>query len=293
LLGDFSHHGESILREAGSQGRITLNINKILEIELSKISVTPMCCFSQSVQRVANTRIFSRRMDESRQAIAYQMEFAAAADLAMILPLPIVPGSGEKVVKFINLKEYSTFFSDLDSAFPRPEEEGFGRGVAVAGGSPKPQLAVQSVGSFEASFVPTVADFRRLDERFRIEPEIWAKIPRYADYGFAVFKLKKGAHKVHPMALSFPSRHPEKLFFPTVHIHDGEVHAKEHFDHELYCQVSRPGLFEMMRWEESPGIAKAACKIEKSAGLIFGEGHIYRRRMIGNFANKDVVLGAA
>jgi hypothetical protein len=245
-----------------------------------------------SVQRVANTRIFSRRLDETRQGIAYQMEFSADSDLAMILPLPVVPGSGEDAVKFINLKGYETFFSDLSAAFPNPKPQGRGIFPAADKGV-APKLAVQSVGSFEASFVPSVADFRRLDGRFRIEPEIWGKIPGYADYGFAVFKLKKGDHKVHPMALSFPSRHPGKLFFPTVHIHDGEVHAKEHFDHELYCQVSRPGLFEMMKWEESPGLAKGTSKIEKSAGLLFGDGHIYRRRMIGEFANKDVILGAA
>ncbi len=251
-----------------------------------------MCCFSQSVQRVANTRIFSRRLDETRQGIAYQMEFAADSDLAMILPLPVVPGAGEDAVKFINLKAYDTFFRDLSSAFPIPESRG--RGIAsLAAGGVQPKLAVHSVGSFEASFVPTVADFRRLDERFRIEPEIWGKIPGYADYGFAVFKLKKGDHKVHPMALSFPSHHPGKLFFPTVHIHDGEVHAKEHFDHELYCQVARPGLFEMMNWDESPGLAKGTSKIEKSEGLLHGDGHIYRRRMVGDFANKDVILGAA
>lgn len=253
-----------------------------------------MCCFSQSVRRVANTRIFARRFDETRQAIAYQMEFAADSDLAMILPLPVVAGSGEESLKFINLEGYEAFFADLDNAFPRPEAESLGRSnPAPAAGGVQPKLVVQSVGSFEASFVPSVADFRRLDERFRIEPEIWDKIPGYADYGFAVFKLKKGDHKVHPMALSFPSRHPGNLFFPTVHIHDGEVHDKEHFDHELYCQVSQPGLFEMMRWEESPGLAKGTSKVEKSGGLISGDGHIYRRRMIGNFANKDVILGAA
>lgn len=38
-----------------------------------------MCCFSQSVQRVANSRIFSRRMDVIRQAIAYHMPFTSIA----------------------------------------------------------------------------------------------------------------------------------------------------------------------------------------------------------------------
>ena len=245
-----------------------------------------------SVQRVANTRIFSRRLNETRQAIAYQMEFSADSDLAMILPLPVIPGSGEEAVKFINLKGYETFFSDLSAAFPNPKPQGRGIFPAAEKGI-APKLAVQSVGSFEASFVPTVADFHRLDARFRIEPEIWGIIPGYADYGFAVFKLKKGNHKVHPMALSFPSRHPEKLFFPTVHIHDGEVHAKEHFDHELYCQIAQPGLFAMLKWEESPGIASGVCKIDKSQGLLHADGHIYRRRLVGNFENKEVILGAA
>jgi hypothetical protein len=251
-----------------------------------------MCCFSKTVQRVANTRIFARRLDESRQGIAYQMEFSADTDLAMILPLPVIPGSDEKAVKFINLEGYDSFFADLSEAFPDigALSDGVARGTPDKSNS---ILKVQSVGSFEASFVPSVADFARLDERFRIEPEIWKKIPAYADYGFAVFKLKKGNHKVHPMARSFPSRHPGKLFFPTVHIHDGKVHGKERFDHELYCQIGQPGLHEIMKWEESPGIAKGTSKIEKSQGLLFGDGHIYRRRMVGTFENKDVILGAA
>jgi hypothetical protein len=210
----------------------------------------------------------------------------------MILPLPVVPGSGEKAVKFINLDGYETFFADLRRAFPVVKSQGRSYPLS-AGKPPDSMLEVQSVGSFEASFVPAVADFHRLDERFRIEPEIWKKIPEYAEYGFAVFKLKKGNHKVHPMALNFPSRHPNKLFFPTVHIHDGEVHAKEHFDHELYCQIAQPGLFAMLKWEESPGIASGVCKVDQSEGLLHADGHIYRRRLGGNLENKDVILGAA
>ena len=251
-----------------------------------------MCCFSMNVQRVANTRIFARRLDVSHQAIAYQMEFSAAEDLAMILPIPVIPGSREDAVKFINLEDYSTFFDDLDSAFPRPKS--LGRGAPAAGSIvPSETLKVQSVGSFEASFVPSSADFRRLDKRFRIEPEIWNKIPDYSDYGFAVFKLKRGDHEVHPMALRFPSRHPDKLFFPTVHIHDGEVHAKEEFDHEIYCQVDRPGMFAMTKWEESPGIAKASCKVDKSQNLLKANAHLHRRRLKGMLDNKDIILGTA
>jgi hypothetical protein len=42
------------------------------------------------------------------------------------------------------------------------------------------------------------------------------------------------------MALSFPVREGGKLFFPTVHIHDGKVHPTERFDHTLYAQWDGP-----------------------------------------------------
>ena len=49
---------------------------------------------------------------------------------------------------------------------------------------------MHDVGEFEASFVANIGDFSRLDRRFRIALEVWAELPTYADYGFAVFKLK-------------------------------------------------------------------------------------------------------
>ena len=104
------------------------------------------------------------------------------------------------------------------------------------------------VGSFVASFVPTVKDFSRLDEQFRLPDGTWDKLPAYKDYGFAVFKLKKGEQKVHPMAFEFPRADKTRLFFPTVHIHDGKVHDQAGFDHVLYCQ----GVDTRMRWRESP-----------------------------------------
>src|SRR5690606_16069404 len=97
-------------------------------------------------------------------------------------------------------------------------------------------LAVHEVGDFVASFVPTLADFRRLDPQFVIPQESWDKIPEYSDYGFAVFQLKSLVGNPHPMAFEFTTRWPDRIFFPTVHIHDGEVHDREEFDHTLYLQ---------------------------------------------------------
>ncbi len=38
-------------------------------------------------------------------------------------------------------------------------------------------LSVQQVGDYIASFVPTMADFSRLDPQFLIPKETWDKIP--------------------------------------------------------------------------------------------------------------------
>ena len=128
---------------------------------------------------------------------------------------------------------------------------------------------------------------RDLDEQFRLPSGIWDKLPQYKDYGFAVFKLKKGEHKVHPMAFEFPRADKSKLFFPTVHIHDGKVHAKADFDHDLYCQGWDTGA----RWDESPRPAEMFMrKLDQAKGVVDGKGHVYRKRMKGTLKNEDVWL---
>ncbi|HEY5937911.1 MAG TPA: hypothetical protein VIU61_24850, partial [Kofleriaceae bacterium] len=79
----------------------------------------------------------------------------------------------------------------------------------------------------------------RLDPRFRVPEVLFEAVPEYADYGFAVFQLGAGKMTVHPMAFTFPTRSPDRLFFPTVHVHDGRFHSTAKFDHALYYQHPR------------------------------------------------------
>ena len=252
-----------------------------------------MCCFSRPVDFVANTRIFARPAGGGRQFLAYQMEYLATEDLAMILPLPVRLPAHPGSVRFIALNKDRHFFDNLENGFPDVEEEALKRagiptnpptaphymdvrsGVigaraepAGAIGAMASPLAVQRVGDYDASFVPTLNDFDRLDARFKLPRSVWNQIPLYRDYGFAVFKLRKPAlsaprpssasdddlppdepgnrpHRMrirniqnhpHPMAFAFETRMLNALFFPTVHIHDGKIHPREEFDHTLYMQ---------------------------------------------------------
>ncbi len=60
------------------------------------------------------------------------------------------------------------------------------------------------------------------------------------------------------MAFEFPHRDPTRLFFPTVHVHDGRVHARAEFD--------------------------------RAAGLVDGDAHCLRRTIRGLAPNQDTWL---
>lgn len=250
-----------------------------------------MCCFSGNVTFVTGTRIFARMTESGRQGLVYQMQFGAKEDLAIILPLPVALGADEKALQFIDLSGYPDFFKDLRKGFPAdPRPRAIGGPVAAAAGG---TLEVVKVGSYDASFVPAIKNFERLDARFRLPADTWNAIPLYADYGFAVFKLRAGNHEVHPMAFTFPTRQAQQLFFPTVHIHDGKVHAEEEFHHALYCQVNQLGALPLRIWQESADPAARFTKPDAAAKLIDPNGHVYRRRLVGKLKNEDIILATA
>lgn len=257
---------------------------------------------------VANTTIFARG-DGPYQFLVYRMAYAAEADVAMVLPLPVPPNPPDDAVRFIDLSGYHHFFDDMSRGFPpvaflsrsRPTK-GMTRSM--------PPLVVHAVGDFEASFVPRVADFDRLDPRFRLPEGVWDQLPAYRDYGFAVFKLKgtrppslmgrllrpikarsAGSLFVHPMAFRFPRR-DQAMFFPTVHVHDGAVHANADFDHILYAQGETPDA-GWANWQKSNRVAGNYVNVGRTEGIVDGDSACWRRVMKGNLANRDVVLASA
>lgn len=250
--------------------------------------------FSVPVVHVAGTRIFARR-DGDRQHLVYAMRLGASEDLAMVLPIPVPPNAPEDAVKFVSLEGYADFFVDLNALFPVPMSRSAGFVGFVQPQAAK-TLEVQRVGAFDASFVPRLEDFERLDPRFRLSGDVWDQLPQYADWGFAVFKLhqesgflrklmrKAESRDVHPMAFTFPSRDPERLFFPTVHVHDGAVHPVAAFDHQLYAQASR-GL---EGFEVSLEPARSKVRFTDAQALVLPDAPVRRREMIGTFDNTDV-----
>jgi hypothetical protein len=262
-----------------------------------------MCCFSQPVELIADTSIFARAVN-GRQYLVYSMSYAAGTDLAMVLPLPVPPGSPEDAVRFINLERYPAFFDDMRRGFPA-RWLSLRAAVGSRAAREAPKLKVHAVGDFEASFVPRLDDFDRLDERFRIPREVWEHLPAYQDFGFAVFKLKASGlgllrrllgrsrrpRRVHPMAFEFPRRNPDLLYFPTLHVHDRQVHPRADFDHMLYCQPD-PGMEEYLDlWEGSEGAAARFMKIDRTEGIVVADRPCRRLALHGLLENRDAQVG--
>jgi len=249
-----------------------------------------MCCFSGHVERVSNTNIFARSIENGRQLLVYSMTIATNREVAMILPLPVPANSAEDAVKFIDLKDYPDFFMDMKLGFPEPVLRSAPAESTKSAPTPAapPPLQVVEVGAFEASFVPTVKDFSRLDARFRLPDNTWEKLPAYKDYGFAVFKLKLNATTIHPMAFEFPRADATKVFFPTVHIHDGQVHDKADFDHALYCQKREADKTSLPEWRESDYPAGRFVKTDKTKGIVDARLHCYQWKIHGKRKNDDI-----
>jgi hypothetical protein len=241
-----------------------------------------MCCFSGPVKDVAATRIFARMASAGRQLLAYEMQFAADVPVAMILPIPTPPNSPDDAVRFISLENYPTLFEDLYEVFAYPG--GRPRSFAAPQAAAVPQLVVHSVGAFVASFVPSLADFTRLDPQFRLPAGTLDRVPTYADYGFVVFQLDatKGKTRVHPMAFEFPTR-SDQLFFPLVHVHDGALHAEAHFDHALYAQgVRTHRLFDLASRPASTHMFHRDAKL-----VVELESPVARCELVGTHPNRD------
>jgi len=250
-----------------------------------------MCCFSRPVESVSGTKLFARFVEPGLQALVYGMRFSADEDLAMVLPIPVARGSGDDAVRFVDLSDYPAFFADLDRAFPQETVLTLGGLPPVAAPQPFQTLEVHDVGDFEASFAPSRADFSRLDRRFRLSDAVFDAMPQVADFGFAVFKLKATSKlfglvpgrpaQIHPMAFVFPTRSLDRLFFPTLHVHDGRVHDEAAFDHTFYAQGgSNPD------WRESEGPLGDYVRCEPH-GLVDPRRPGQQRTLLGYHPNRD------
>lgn len=265
-----------------------------------------MCCFSPVTAplsllarlfpprvHVSRTRIFARMADDGDQLLAYSMTLSVAGPVAMILPVPTRPADGEAALRFVDLSSRPRFFDALESLFVIEQPLARKGGLSLGFRAPaRPRLVVHRVGAFEASFVPARSEFDRLDPRFRLPDAVWDALGDYGDWGFAVFQLAPGRGlDVHPMAFRFRTRDPARLFFPTVHVHDGRVHPTARFDHALYYQHPDVPSDPYALGGSFRGDAVSFLDVrDDAAGVLVPGARVVRRTLRGRLPNRDTRL---
>lgn len=203
-----------------------------------------MCIINEEVDDVNSTQIYAS-LDKSgkRQLTIYSNKIVTEKDNAMILPVP-----NPQSVSFVDLSDYTSIFDDFQRSFIKrltlsntSKSRGFPSMNCV-----NDTLAVHNVGSYQASIVPSLSDFNKLDKSiFTINPEVFTILQKNysSTFGYIVCKLKKGTHAYHPFAythdtymienqfslmdLFYNKQKKPLLFIPTRH-----YHTHVHFSHK-------------------------------------------------------------
>ena len=244
-----------------------------------------MCIFTSEIKSVGDTRIFARQ-DVNRQAVVYDMYLSTEFATAMVLPVPVASLSDDEKVEFIDLSTYPDFFDDIENMFP----QWMSASIESYDSRGSDLIEVQEIGVYEASFVPTPNDFKRLDPRFSLNSDFFEQVPEYSNYGFVVFKLKPGESQVHPMAFWFHKENDSKLFFPTKHMHDGIVHSRDHYNHTLYAQGNFTDNLSLEIISLKYNLEKVSNISKKSFGLVCEDTVVCKRVVNGENKNEDIWL---
>jgi hypothetical protein len=79
----------------------------------------------------------------------------------------------------------------------------------------------------------------------------------------------------------------DKVYFPTMHIHDGEIHATEMFDHKLYYQPEYTKTYN----PHLKGWTNAITSYNTYNDVVKAQFPILRKELKGNLMNEDQWVG--
>ncbi|MCC6750577.1 MAG: hypothetical protein IT371_23145 [Deltaproteobacteria bacterium] len=257
-----------------------------------------MPCFTRPVAAVGQTQLYARAADDGGQLLAISATVAAREDLALLVPLPTPAGTAADAVRFLDLQSYPTFFDELGLGFTALPRAASAAPPRALRGTPR----AHAIAPLELSVAPDLASLARLDARFAPSPRLLARLAEYADFAFAVLRLtswggllahfrRPQARLVLPVALHFPRRWSDRLYFPTLAVHDGDDASEPELDHLCYCQPDERTEPHLARWERSAHAASSFVDPGRAQGLVDGRAPCHRLTLRGPRGNQDLVVG--
>lgn len=217
-----------------------------------------MGLFDRSMTYRARTSLFARRVSVTHQVLVFA-EVGPDSEgerPIIVLPLPVPASAQASDVRFLDLSTSPGFFDQLDRAFP-PEEylprTSQGPGGGSAGGSAPSDGPRPPAGAYAAHYVASAAELTALGTAKSDPVDLGAIAARYPQHGFAIFELDPkprswlarltstlaGRGRA-PVGLEFPSRDPERLYFPSLHLASVDISRPLPYDHAYYIQADDP-----------------------------------------------------
>ena len=200
-----------------------------------------MCIILSQVESVSNTQIYvSSSKDRRKQLTIYTNQVETHIKNAMVLPVP-----NPLSVELLNFTKYKNIFEDCRECFYYNEgsrkDSHMYRAALSASAEYRPPLPVYTVGSYQASIVPSINDIDRINTQIlRVNPQVFTLLKDTYDssFGFIICQLREGSHQYHPFAYTHLIHKCRLLFVPTLHYHPGESSVKADWDHTIYSPMT-------------------------------------------------------
>jgi hypothetical protein len=236
-----------------------------------------MCIFSGEA-KVEGTNIFISPCYYKKEPFllnVYANEVNTDEENVMILPFVLskTEESDDKDSEQTQVhifKGDSKIFKHLREGF-----EGIPKGLSSMKG-------IKRIGAYQVQEIYSLKDASNV---FEIKENVMDSLEKLygGGYGFILAKFSPDGdnNKKHPIIYLTPFT-SASLFVPTVHIHDGELKKKEHFDHDIYLV----GIKNSENQETE--IPSEITAYFKNLDISLPDKNVVRIKLNGLYPNKDI-----
>jgi hypothetical protein len=203
---------------------------KTISKSLKIINKNNKMCMAPNPAKMSSTKIFvCPNKQKTHQLTVYSNEVSSSVENMMVLP---VPSYNQSDIQFMDLSNNKNIFRILENATTMQT-----RGSDMSWSRPK-SLKVHDVGSYKASIIPSLDEFKDLDKSVFSKdlPEEFLQILKkyYSEnYVFIACILKTGSSEYHPFGYISPIIN-NQLFVPTRHVHNEHEETMSDWDHSIY-----------------------------------------------------------
>lgn len=224
----------------------------------------------------------------------------------MILPVPSTKEGAD--ISLVSMEGAEDLFKVLNEIYtPRARSMGLSKSKSRETFS----LEVKKVGDYDVSIVPSLRDFDRLSDIFKVSENVSEILESNYSNGFSfVVAMLNKTGSFQPLAYTHEMPRDLKMFVPTRHEHGDDEEGLPDWDHTIYINSFADPTHHIKQEIDSvvfrdfrekplqklieetsdiiPGLKKV--RIPSDFESFFNSGRVSRIRVIGYNENSDLII---